>query len=153
MTLTRSTAAATAPLSVISPVTSSAPWSVKGFAFIGDRASTRTRSPPDRRRRTKLVPKNPVAPVTSTFIPKRPPARGLRPESSSRALLARSPRRAHARARHTRCHLRNRRPVGKHVRIGGVGQRAVALTSLDAASELVRLTRSPDRAEVVVVLA
>ena len=41
----------------------------------------------------------------------------------------------------------------EHVRVGGVGQRAVALAGLDAAPQLIGLARPPDRAEVVVVLA
>ncbi len=50
----------------MSPATTWAPRSASGFAFAGDRASTRTRAPSPSRRRARLEPRNPVAPVTST---------------------------------------------------------------------------------------
>src|SRR5204863_236871 len=48
---------------------------------------------------------------------------------------------------------RHRRDVREHVRVSGIGQRAIALAGLDAAPQLIGLARPPDRAEVVVVLA
>src|SRR5215470_10766901 len=43
--------------------------------------------------------------------------------------------------------------MDQHVRVGGVGQRAIALARLDAAAQLVGLAGPPDLTEVVVVLA
>src|SRR5215216_2057183 len=49
--------------------------------------------------------------------------------------------------------LRHGRRVRQHVGVRRVGQRAVALASLDAAPQLIGLSGSPDRAEVVIVVA
>ena len=45
--------------------------------------------------------------------------------------------------------LRQRRQAEQHIRVGGIGERTVTLTGLDAPPELVSLFTTPDGPEIV----